>query len=141
MKRSATPAAPPWFRLRRRLSGTSGRTRIRTSAEPAAPLSLSVRWALTPPFHPCLRRTGGGILSVALAFPRLIVRGILLFKRTPCSSQSGLSSTGFSTGRDRLQTDAPIPDNITMQERLYKSIFSIFSRFSPACSRKNSPEA
>jgi len=36
----------------------------------------------------------GGLLSVALVFPRNIVRGILLFKRTPCSVQSGLSSTG-----------------------------------------------
>ena len=36
----------------------------------------------------------GGILSVALAFLRRIVRSILLFKRTPRSMQSGLSSTG-----------------------------------------------
>ena len=58
-------------------------------------LSPAVRWALTPPFHPYLKR--GGILSVALVFPRLMIRGIPLFKGTPCSMQSGLSSTGERT--------------------------------------------
>ena len=41
----------------------------------------------------------GGIFSVALVFPRLIVRGIPLFKGTPCSMQSGLSSAGKRTVR------------------------------------------
>ncbi len=34
-------------------------------AVPAA--LLQPRWALTPPFHPCRRRAGGGLLSVALS--------------------------------------------------------------------------
>jgi hypothetical protein len=34
----------------------------------AVPLLLPVaRWALTPPFHPCRRKTRGGLLSVALS--------------------------------------------------------------------------
>lgn len=44
----------------------SGRIRIRT------------RWALTPPFHPYL--LPGGLLSVALSFPRHMVRGIPLLR-------------------------------------------------------------
>ena len=31
------------------------------------PLSPAARWALTPPFHPCLLRGEGGLLSVALS--------------------------------------------------------------------------
>jgi hypothetical protein len=32
------------------------------------PVPLPVpRWALTPPFHPCLRRSAGGLVSVALS--------------------------------------------------------------------------
>ena len=65
--------------------------------------------------HP--ERMFGGILSVALVFPRLIVRGIPLFKGTPCSMQSGLSSAGKRTtyisarseppGRDCPRTHVP----------------------------------
>lgn len=34
----------------------------------AVPLTLpSARWALTPPFHPCLRSSAGGLFSVALS--------------------------------------------------------------------------
>lgn len=34
------------------------------------------RWALTPPFHPYSPLQGGGMFSVALSFPRNIVRSI-----------------------------------------------------------------
>ena len=69
---------------------------LREEFTSTAALSLPARWALTPPFQP-YRKNSGGIFSVALVFPRLIVRGILLFKRTPCSMQSGLSSAGKRT--------------------------------------------
>lgn len=46
----------------------------------------------------------GGLLSVALAFLRRMVRSILLFKRTPCSAQSGLSSNNRLTDYSRLPT-------------------------------------
>ena len=48
---------------------------------------------LLPHLFTLTRTNPGGMLSVALAFLRRIVRSILLFKRTPCSMQSGLSST------------------------------------------------
>lgn len=51
---------------------------------------------------------GGGLLSVALAFSRRMVRDILLFKRTPCSLQSGLSSNGGLPSCPRLPT-ADVP--------------------------------
>src|SRR3712207_2011321 len=37
--------------------------------------SPGVRWSLTPPFHPCQRRTAGGLFSVALSrgSPRVAV--------------------------------------------------------------------
>ena len=50
----------------------------------------------------------GGLLSVALAFSRRMVRDILLFKRTPCSLQSGLSSNGGLPSCPRLPT-ADVP--------------------------------
>ena len=49
----------------------------------------------------------GGILSVALVFPRLIVRGIPLFKGTPCSMQSGLSSAGKRTAHIAARLTLP----------------------------------
>jgi len=39
----------------------------------------------------------GGIFSAALSFPRHIVRGILLFNRTSCPAESGLSSLRSET--------------------------------------------
>jgi len=58
-------------------------------------LSPATRWALTPPFHPYLRR--GGLLSVALSLgsPRAeVIRRLL-------TVEPGLSSTRASPRRDR----------------------------------------
>lgn len=55
------------------------------------------RWALTPPFHPSLSRSPGGLLSVALSLgsPRAGVTRRLF------TVEPGLSSTGASPRRDR----------------------------------------
>ena len=106
---------------------------LREEFTSTAALSLPARWALTPPFQP-YRKNSGGIFSVALVFPRLIVRGIPLFKGTPCSMQSGLSSagkrtvtlqyTGHPPGRDCPRTTHPC-------SIIYNLLLKYASCFSP----------
>ena len=83
------------------------------------------------------REGSGGILSAALVFPRLMVRGIPLFKGTPCSMQSGLSSAGQRTagprkgpaghppGRDCPRTTRSLAYNITAVGK-YASAYPLF---------------
>ena len=56
--------------------------------------------AISPLPEPEFRR----YLSVALSFQRNIVRRILLFKRTPCPMQSGLSSPAETGAIARVAT-------------------------------------
>ena len=56
--------------------------------------------AISPLPEPEFRR----YLSVALSFRRNIVRRILLFKRTPCPVQSGLSSPAETGATARVAT-------------------------------------
>ena len=72
----------------------------------------------------------GGILSVALAFLRRIVRSILLFKRTPRSMQSGLSSTG--TEMNPLRPRLPATGlNIAISGEYTRAFRDFFSRSLP----------
>ena len=64
------------------------------------------RWALTPPFHPCLPRTGGGLLSVALSLgsPRAeVIRRLF-------TVEPGLSST---RARNRFLAPPRPPGRLT----------------------------
>src|SRR5687767_11316475 len=68
----------------------------------AVPLTLpSARWALTPPFHPYLRSSAGGLFSVALS---------VVLKCTPRSYLATLPNGArtFLEGKSSPDRDRPI---------------------------------
>ena len=83
-----------------------------------------------PTFSPLLRQENfpERYISVALVFLRNIVRSILLFKRTPCSLQSGLSSEKVLQAkkipqcffRDRPRSQTSIVSNIAQHVKIFK---------------------
>ncbi|GEM_PF-3373809 len=73
------------------------------------PVLSDLPGGLLPRLFTLAALSGGGMFSVALSFPRNVVRGILQ-RRTSCTAESGLSSpaTPFSASPERLPSFAAI---------------------------------
>ena len=78
--------------------------------------------AISPVPEPEFRR----YLSVALSFQRNIVRRILLFKRTPCPVQSGLSSPAKTGAIARVATPKSNIDEKFHYTSFYNKKMSFF---------------
>ena len=67
------------------------------------PRSLSGRWSLTPPFHPCPGLLRGGLFSVALSILFDMAKSFPVFTGSSCSVESGLSSRSCERATNRLR--------------------------------------
>jgi hypothetical protein len=69
---------------------------------PCRPGCPGARWALTPPFHPCLCPCGPSAVCFLLHFPSgRLATSVPRFREARCPVVSGLSSTPLARNRDR----------------------------------------